>query len=250
MFQSTAGPQAHFVLEALAYLVGARIYWRTARTAVLPQTPERMLLLGTTIFFAFAGSKLLHVAEHFDYLAAQQQASLWWAGKSVLGGFIGGTLGAELGKKAIGWRPATGDAWVAALAVGLCIGRLGCQLSSTWDQTYGIATDLPWAWDYGDGIGRHPTAGYEIVLVALAFFALRRSPLGRHTGASFAAFMLLYCLIRLLVDFLKPPFGAPAIDTLPTDLYFGLTAIQWAALAGMAWFANLLRIRLHPQEGH
>ena len=96
-------------------------------------------------------------------------------GKLVLGGFIGGTLGVEITKKAIDWTKTTGDPWVPALAVGLIIGRLGCQFSGTWDQTYGIPTALPWAWDYGDGIGRHPTGFYEIPLVGIAY-GLTRFP--------------------------------------------------------------------------
>ena len=42
---------------------------------------------------------------------------------------------------------------------------------------------------------------------------------------------------------MKPPFGPLASGTLPSALYAGLTAIQWAALLGVAWFALLFRHR-------
>jgi phosphatidylglycerol---prolipoprotein diacylglyceryl transferase len=250
MLHSTTGPEAHFALEALAYLVGARVYWRIAARGVMPSWPDRLLLLGCTVLGALAGSKLLHVAEHFDYLLAQNQPQLWLSGKSVLGGFLGGTLGAEIGKKALRWSRPTGDPWVPALVVGLLIGRLGCQLSGTWDQTYGIPTDLPWAWDYGDGIGRHPTALYEMILLVAAFAFTRITRIRASVGASFAAFIGLYCLLRFFLEFLKPPFGIGAADVLPTATLSGLTAIQWAALLGMAWFSIMLRIRLRRQENY
>lgn len=244
MLNSTAGPQVHFVLETLAYLLGAQVYWVHASKGAIPAKPDRILILGCTILGALVGSKFLHISEHFEHLMAADQALPLLSGKSVLGGFLGGTLGSELGKKFIGWTRPTGDAWVPALTVGLVVGRIGCQLSGTWDQTYGIPTDLPWAWNYGDGVGRHPTALYEIFLVVLAFAASRNQLLTRHPGARFAIFLLLYSLIRLFLDFLKPPFGMPADGSLPTTLYAGLTAIQWAALLGIAWFGTLLKIRL------
>ena len=246
MWHSLAGPNVHFVLETAAYLVGARIYWRLARHG--PQAPveDRLLLLGGAVLGALLGSKLLHLMEHLPALLERNDLALWLGGKSVLGGFIGGTLGVELVKRAVGWSRSTGDPWVPALAAGLLIGRLGCQLSGTWDLTYGSPTRLPWAWDYGDGIGRHPTALYEIVLVGLALLATRQRALVASPGARFAAFLLLYCAIRFVLEFCKPPFGTAAPDALPVARYLYLSAIQWAALCGGAWYFALLRRRLHP----
>ena len=162
----------------------------------------------------------------------------------MLGGFIGGTIGVEITKKLLGWKPSTGDAWVPTLAVGLIIGRMGCQLSGTWDLTYGIPTNLPWAWDYGDHIGRHPTALYEILLVAiLGLMVWRNAYLKKASGARFAAFLLGYCAIRFALEFLKPPYGAGARDALPVASYAGITAIQWAAVFGAIAYFWLMRFR-------
>lgn len=248
IWHSSSNPELHFALEAAAYLVGARIYWRVAATVPTPPKGDRLLLLGCTLMGALLGSKALHIMHHLSYLLSQAQPQGWLAGKSILGGFIGGTLGAEIGKKAIGWQPATGDAWVAAITVGMLIGRLGCQLSGTWDQTYGIPTTLPWGWDYGDGIPRHPTAMYEMLLIAGAYFVTRLPAIRQHPGARFALFVDSYCVIRLFLEFLKPPFGRAAADDLPIMLYGGLTAIQWAAILGMVWFTLLLVYRLRQQE--
>ena len=235
----------HLVLELLAYTVGARVYWRYARDMPQPPLVDRILLLGSAIFGAMLGSKLLHVLEHLPTLLLQNEWKLWLGGKSVLGGFIGGTLGVEITKKAIGWKKTTGDPWVPALAVGLIIGRLGCQLSGTWDQTYGIPTTLPWAWNYGDGIGRHPTGFYEMILVGIAYGLTRFPAIQNRQGAAFAFFLMLYCAIRFGLEWLKPPFGLSAEGTLEVALYAHLTAIQWAACAGFAWYAGLLKLRLN-----
>jgi phosphatidylglycerol---prolipoprotein diacylglyceryl transferase len=248
LWRSVEDPQLHFALETLAYFVGARLYWQQARGTPQPPMGDRLLLLGCVLMGALFGSKALHLAHHLDWLLDQHDPQAWLAGKSILGGFLGGTLGAEIGKQLIGWRPATGDGWVLPITVGLAIGRLGCQLSGTWDQTYGIPTTLLWGWDYGDGIARHPTALYEILLVIIAWSLTRLTMLQGHPGARFALFFGLYCLIRLLLEFLKPPFGLAAGDDLPISLYHGLTAIQWTAIFGMVWYSLLLAHRLHQKE--
>ena len=236
------GAAWHFALESTAYFVAARVYWRT-RLDSPPPPRDRFLLLACAVFGAALGSKALHVLEHLPALRERNDLALWLGGKSVLGGFLGGTLGVEIGKRAIKWTVPTGDAWVAPIALGLVIGRLGCQLSGLWDQTYGNATTLPWGWDYGDGVPRHPVAAYEILAVAMLYFAIRSRFSGTQ-GARFAALLLGYCVLRFGLEILKPPFGPLAPGTLPVALYGGLTAIQWAAVAGAVWYGLLLRRRL------
>ena len=249
LLHSLPGHGAHLLLETLAYLVGARIYWAAVRAQPRPAAwADRLALVAGAVCGAALGSKALHVLEHLPHLLEHGTPALWLGGKSVLGGFIGGTLGVELAKRLIAGRSSTGDAWVPALATGLVIGRLGCQLSGLWDQTYGTPTSLPWGWDYGDGIPRHPTALYEMLLVIALFLALRGR--WRDTpGARFAAFLAGYCVIRLVLEFLKPPFGDTAAGTLPAALYAGLSAIQWAALLGLAGYAWLFALRTRSTRG-
>jgi len=245
---SLPGREAHLLLEFLAYFVGARIYWTQARRQPRPAAwIDRMALVAGAIFGAALGSKLLHVAEHLPFLMAQGTPELWLGGKSVLGGFIGGTLGVEIAKRATGWRTSTGDAWVPALAAGLIIGRLGCQLSGLWDQTFGNPTTLPWGWDYGDGVARHPAAAYEMLLVSALYLGVRGC-FREAPGARFAAFLGGYCLLRFGLEFFKAPFGPAPADTLPVALYAGLTAIQWVAVLGMAGYAWLFARRVRTPQ--
>ncbi len=225
------------------------MYWYFAKAdSIKPSKTDRLCLLAGAIFGAAVGSKGLHVLEHLPALIARDDMALWLGGKSVLGGFLGGTIGVEIAKKLVGWRASTGDVWVPALAVGLIVGRIGCQFSGTWDGTYGSPTALPWAWDYGDGIGRHPTAFYEIILVlSLACVVWRYRRLRAASGARFAAFLMGYCIIRFGLEFLKPPFGLAANGALPVALYMSLTAIQWAAIVGIIGYSCLLKYRLNSR---
>ena len=233
----------HFLFESAAYFVAARVYWQARLVSVQPPPRDRFLLLACAVFGAALGSKGLHIFEHLSVLRERNDIALWLGGKSVLGGFLGGTLGVEIGKRAIGWTVPTGDAWVAPIAIGLVIGRFGCQVSGLWDQTYGNATSLPWGWNYGDGLRRHPVAAYEMVGVVVLFLAIR-TRFSEAAGARFAALLLGYCALRFGIEFLKPPFGPLAPGTLPVALYGSLTAIQWAAIAGAMWYGLLLRRRL------
>lgn len=105
--------------------------------------------------------------------------------------------------------------------------RIGCFLSGLTDGTYGIATRLPWGVDFGDGVLRHPTQLYEIaflgVLFALITRLTSRLPVA---GDQFKLFMLAYMTFRLAVDSIKP---AVSIG--------GLSAIPWACLATVAYYA-------------
>jgi len=232
-------PLAHAATDWLAYFVGARVYLRARRAdPVALGRADLALLFACTLFGAAAGAVLLHALASLSWVAGQGAAG-WISGKSVLGALLGGTLGTEAGKALTGWRTPTGDAWVPALAAGLVIGRLGCQLAGTWDMTYGIPTGTAWGWDYGDGVPRYPTGLLEIAGVALLWMACRPRAAWPQ-GRAFNAFLLGYCLLRIGLDFLKPPFGAGAAGGIAIDRVAGLSAIQWAALAGAAWFSTRL----------
>src|SRR4029453_6706334 len=73
-----------------------------------------------------------------------------------------------------------GDICAPALAIGLAVGRIGCQLAG--DGDYGVPTDLPWGMSYPEGViptteHVHPTPIYEMVLYAIIFAVLWRQRL-------------------------------------------------------------------------
>jgi hypothetical protein len=50
--------------------------------------------------------------------------------------------------------------------------------------------------------------------------------------------MVGYLLLRICLDFLKPPFGPSAAGTLAPGFWGALTAIQWACAAGLSYYAR------------
>ena len=145
---------------------------------------------------------------------------------------MGGILGIEITKKVIKEKRSTGDVYVYPLILGIVIGRIGCFLTGVSDRTVGIASNLPWAFDQGDGIPRHPTSLYEIIFLLLLWFILlkvqKRYVL--KNGSTFKIFILSYLLFRFLIEFIKPI----------TPLVFGLSSIQLACLIGIVYYITII----------
>jgi prolipoprotein diacylglyceryltransferase len=130
-------------------------------------------------------------------------------------------------KRRLGVTVATGDVLVMPLVLGIAVGRIGCFLSGLADRTYGVATALPWGVDFGDGVARHPTQLYEIAfLAAFAVVLVVLTPRLSVAGDRFKWFMIAYLTFRFAIDFIKP---AARVG--------GLSTIQWAALAILAYYA-------------
>jgi prolipoprotein diacylglyceryltransferase len=174
------------------------------------------------------GSHLLFVLEDLALLrSSAPDPMLFLAGKTIVGGLIGGLIAVEFVKARLGIVVATGDLLVLPLAAGISIGRIGCFLTGLSDGTSGIATSLPWGVDFGDGIPRHPTQLYEIAFIALLSLSVTRvAPRLRLIGDAFKIFLLGYLSFRVLVDFIKP-----------ATRIAGVSVLQWACLAVIAYYA-------------
>jgi prolipoprotein diacylglyceryltransferase len=231
-------PAVHLAFETLGFVVGGMLYWRSANAATQPpdRTTRWGLVAGAALGAAL-GSRMLYMLQYRTALA-HQPLSAWLGGKTIVGGLLGGLVGVETAKLLLNWRRSTGNGFVLPLLVGIAIGRIGCQLSGLSDLTYGNVTTLPWGWDYGDGLLRHPTALYEIVALAVLAWVVRWRVFGTRMGDRFRAFMVGYLLLRVYLDTLKPPFGAAAAGTLAPDRWGALSPIQWACVAGLAYYAH------------
>jgi len=226
------GPLAihpHWLFETLAYTLAAYIYSRDRRRrGDVIETSTRWWIIGAAALGGLVGSRLLSLAEDPVALGRHwSDPAFLVEGKTIVGGLIGGLIAVEWIKRRLGVVVATGDLLVLPLVTGIAIGRIGCFLSGLADRTYGVATDLPWGVDFGDGVARHPTQLYEIAflaaLAAVLVVSVRRLPMA---GDRFKLFMIAYLLFRFGVDFIKP---AVRIG--------GLSTIQWAALATLAYYA-------------
>lgn len=221
------GPLAihpHFFFEMLAYTLGFQFYrWLSRRAPASAQVPTayKLWFLIACVGGAALGARVLAWLETpYDVLTGQ-----WiMPGKTIVGGLLGGWIGVEAVKAYFGMTRRTGDTYVLPLVFGIALGRVGCFLTGLADHTYGVATTLPWAVDFGDGILRHPTQLYESLLLLVSgglLWAFRHRL--QQQGLMFRAFMAIYLGFRLGVEFIKPSL----------KIYGGLSAIQWACLLGL-----------------
>ncbi len=246
------GPLVHAAFELLAYAVAvalSRRAWAREDRAFAARPGAGWIAVGA-VLGAARGSKLLFLLQYPDFVAANvPSAAALLGGKTIVGGLLGGLLGVELAKKRVGVADSTGDLFAVPVLAGLAIGRLGCLAAGLGDETFGLPTSLPWAWDFGDGVPRHPTPLYEIAFLLVLAAALRlAAPRLSHAGDTFRLFMAAYLAFRFGVDFLKPPFGpvaSAAEAALPrARVYAGLTAIQIAAAAGVLYDAGVFLRRI------
>ncbi len=226
---------AHVFFEMLAYLLGFRLYlWLRRRQGDPVDDGRRWSIVTAAAVGAVVGSRLLFWLEDpaatVGYL---RQPAILFGGKTIVGALLGGWLAVEIVKRRIGIREATGDVFAVPLAVGIAIGRIGCFLSGLPDGTYGTATTLPWGVDLGDGVTRHPVALYESAFMLAMAIVLQRSGPRLRRGESFKLFMASYLGFRIAVDTLKPG----------VSVALGLTVIQWACAAGLAYYAWWLIVR-------
>jgi phosphatidylglycerol:prolipoprotein diacylglycerol transferase len=128
-------------------------------------------------------------------------------GRSIVGALAGTIAGVEIYKWQRGIVGSTGLIFVTGFSTTVIIGRIGCSLSGLEDQTYGIVTNLPWAWDFGDGLARHPVALYEsLSMLAFLIFALislaKRTSFFMKNG--FYLLVGFYGFQRFFWEFFKP----------------------------------------------
>ncbi|KAA9327560.1 diacylglyceryl transferase [Hymenobacter busanensis] len=235
--QLSLGPltlPVHLLFEVLAYSLGYRLYTHLRQHAAdRISTEHRLWIFVGAAAGALLGSRLLGLLEHPHELLHPPGGWLYYfTNKTIVGGLLGGLIGVELTKNRLGVTASSGDLMVYPLILGMVLGRIGCFLSGLDDGTFGTATALPWAIDFGDGVPRHPTNLYEIgfwlLLVAALWLTERRRPL--PDGWRFRLLMVAYLLFRLWAESIKPTPPLPGL---------GLTAIQWACVAGLAYYAWL-----------
>lgn len=152
------------------------------------------------------------------------------------GGLIGGSLALWLlaSKRRIPFL-LLADVVAPAAAIGLGIGRIGCQLSG--DGDYGIATTLPWGMSYPQGVVPtqervHPAPLYEAAACFVIFAYLWRQrhqmlPAGNLAGR----YLVPAAVVRFLIEFVRrnPAWLA------------GFTTAQWMSV-GVA-LGGLLLVR-------
>lgn len=224
----------HVLFELLAYFVGFRLYLRDRkRRGDALDSPRRWWVIAAAAAGAALGARLLALLEC--------PAELWsgdglplerLAGKSIVGAIAGGWLAVEGAKRLGGIESRTGDLLAIPLAAAIALGRIGCLLTGAGDRTFGAATTLPLAFDFGDGVRRLPMPLFETVFLLVLVVALARwrarSP---AEGDLFRGFVGAYFAWRLVVDFGKHA----------DCRWLGLSTIQWVTVLGLSVVVSDLR---------
>ena len=185
----------------------------------------------------WVGARLFVIPSGWNYFVEDPIAFLLSSSGWVwYGGVVGGAVAV------LWWAHSTGvplavaaDIMAPALAIGLAIGRIGCQLAG--DGDYGIPTSLPWGMSYPDGVVPttervHPTPIYEMLLYLLIFAVLwRQRTRALPPGNLIGQYLLYTGAARLCVEFLRrnPAWLA------------GLTTAQWFSIASMGIGVWLMR---------
>jgi phosphatidylglycerol:prolipoprotein diacylglycerol transferase len=196
----------------------------------LPLSAVERLGIGLGAFCgAFIGARLPFVFGNWDGL---RSGAAWFGdGKTIVAGIVGGYFGVELAKWGLQIRVKTGDSFAVPVAAAVAIGRLACFSAGC---CYGTPTSLPWGVVFrtADAQPRHPTQLYEAsfhLAAAVILYVLWRRGLLR--GQLIKLYIIAYLVYRFFSEFIRPE----------PEIWLGLTAYQWAALALIPLFAWLWR---------
>jgi prolipoprotein diacylglyceryltransferase len=225
---------AHLLFETLAYTVGFRyfLYLRKNQKDHIDDTNRIWIFIGASAG-AFLFSRVVGTFESIAGLSSTSHPLLYFfAGKTLVGGLLGGLIGVETIKYFIGEKSSSGDLFTYPLILAIIIGRIGCFCNGIYESTFGNETKWISGMDLGDGKLRHPVTLYEIAFLVLLWAILKIGDNNKHfiEGFKFKVFMIGYLLFRFLLEFLKPH----------EVVSVGLSIIQICCLAGLFYYRKTI----------
>lgn len=202
LFQLMSFPiSSYSFFVILGLIVGSIVYFREARKANLKN--ERTFLIAiAALFGGTIGAKIPIWLAYFPQITTStSHMEAFLSGRTIVGGLIGGLISVAITKRVLKIKAKRGNLFAPAIALGLAIGRIGCFLQGC---SYGIATNLPWGVDFGDGVLRHPTQLYEGLFMLGMFFYLQFAKKKiTKPGQLLQIFLISYFVFRFLLEFIK-----------------------------------------------
>ncbi|MFH1191978.1 MAG: prolipoprotein diacylglyceryl transferase family protein [bacterium] len=189
-----------FVL--LGLLVGIAVYFYEAKRKKSLNENGFFIVIGS-LAGGILGAKILQWAIDYRYIISNSyNLEVFFSGRTIVGGLIGGTIGAILTKKVLGIKEKRGNLFAPAIAIGVSIGRLGCFFRGC---CYGKQTSLLWGVNFGDGVLRHPTQIYESLFMFAMFIYLEKIKDREDIkpGQLFKVLMISYFVFRFFIEFIR-----------------------------------------------
>ncbi|MFH0770990.1 MAG: prolipoprotein diacylglyceryl transferase [Candidatus Peregrinibacteria bacterium] len=130
---------------------------------------------------------------------------VWRGGMSSHGGFLGVVIAILAVCRKRGLDPfVVADRVSIPAAIGLSFGRVGNFINQ---ELYGTVTTLPWGISIPGVEGlRHPVQIYAIIkdlfIALMCFLYFKRSD-ERHSGRTFALFLMLYGVLRFITEYFR-----------------------------------------------
>lgn len=223
----------HTLFDFLAWLTSLATLLVLGRTWFVAERrgfSRNLGYLAAVLFGAGVGAWVLGTAN-------LHASGLDQSGRSIEGALFGAIVAVEIFKKWNGVSTRTGAIYALPVALGIAVGRIGCQLSGLEDFTYGVPTGTGWGWDFGDGINRHPVALYESALMAafaIAYGVAIVKGSGFVKANGFYLLVAYYGVERFVLEFWKPY----------EPVFAGLTVFQCLSLVLLAY--GLLMIASDP----
>lgn len=237
-------------LFSIAILVGGWLWVDIAGKKLTPK-PHTDELINAAILMLVAGllgARALFVLTNWEHYQSGlfSLTDLSSGGIVFYGGAIGGTFALWAWSRSKQYRfVSVLSAATPALSIGHAIGRLGCLAHGC---CYGKTCDLPWAISFSNpqSLARplntplHPTQLYE-TLGLIVIFAVTLRENQKNEGKPLAWYLLLYGLLRLIVEFFRA-------DQLRGALY-GITTSQWISI-GLIICSLFLDFRSHSEHNN
>jgi prolipoprotein diacylglyceryltransferase len=197
-----------------------------------------LLIAAGAITGGILGAKLLEWGLNYRFLLEHSSdPGVWLSGRTIVGGLIGGKIGAVLTKRVYGINERRGNELAPAVALGMMIGRIGCFFRGC---CYGQPTGLPFGVNFGDGVLRHPTQLYEsfFMLGMFVWLVYRKRKGNLAPGKLFSLLMFWYFSFRFTIEFIR----------IEPVVWAGLTSFQLISMVVALYFGWASFIRKQNPE--
>lgn len=186
-------------------------------------------ILGARIYFVLFSKPAYFLENPWEIIA------VWHGGIGVIGALLGGWLAAVwyCRAKQVSFRRFA-DSLALGIPLGQTVGQFACLLNG---DSYGRATNVPWAITYTDprslaplNIPLHPIEIYEMVGYFLVFLLVWKTrKRDRADGSAFLTYLAGYAVARFSVEFFR---GDPAIFAwnIPAAQVFGVALLLVSAI--------------------